>query len=196
MYCFPNLEPVHCFMSSFTCYFLTCISISQEADKVVWYSHVFKNFPQFVVIHTVKAFGIVNKAEVDAFLKLSRFFDDPTDVGNLISDSSAFKSMLCIWKFLVHILLKTSLKNFEHYLANMWKGCNCAVVWTFFGIAFLCDWNENWGHCWVFQPGATAVFSSPGATAEFSKFAGIFSAALYQHHLLFEIAQLEFHHLH
>ena len=86
---------------------------------MVWYSHLFQNFPQFVVIHRLKDFVIVNKAEVDAFLKLSRFFDDPTDVGNLISDSSAFKSMLCIWKFLVHILLKTSLKNFEHYLANM-----------------------------------------------------------------------------
>ena len=88
MYCFPNLEPVDCFMSSSTCYFLTCISISQEADKVVWYSHLFKNFPQVVVIHTVKAFGLVNKVEIDAFLKLSCFFHDLTDVVNLISDSS------------------------------------------------------------------------------------------------------------
>ena len=87
---------------------------------MVWYSHLFKNFPQFVVIHTVKGFGIFNKAEVDVFLKLSCFFDDPTDVGNLISGSSAFtKSSLNIWKFLVHLLLKTGLENFEHYFANM-----------------------------------------------------------------------------
>ena len=82
MYSFPNLEPV-CF-SMFSC-FLTCIHISQEADKVVWYSHLLKNFPQFVVIYTVKGFGVVNKAEVDVFLELSCFFDDPMDVGNLIS---------------------------------------------------------------------------------------------------------------
>ena len=84
-------------MSSFNCYFLTCIQISQEAGKVVWYSYFLKNFPQFVVIHTVKAFGIVNKAEVDIFLELSCFFYDQTDVGNLISGSSAFsKSSLNI----------------------------------------------------------------------------------------------------
>ena len=106
MYSFLNLEPVHYSMSCSNCCFLTCIQISQKAGKVVWYSHLLKNFPQFVVIHTVKGFGIVNKAEVDVFLDLSCFFDDPTDVGNLISDSSAFsKSRLNIWKFLVHILL-------------------------------------------------------------------------------------------
>ena len=87
---------------------------------MVWYSHLFLNFPQFVVIHTVKAFGIVNKAEVDVFLELSRFFNDPADVGNLISGSSAFsKSSLNIWKFTVHVLLKPSLKNFEHYFASV-----------------------------------------------------------------------------
>ena len=87
---------------------------------MVWYSHLFQNFPQFVVIHTVKGFGIVNKAEIDAFLELSCFFDDPTDVDNLISVSLAFsKSTLYIWKFSVHILLKPSLKDFEHYLASM-----------------------------------------------------------------------------
>ena len=81
---------------------------------MVWYSHLFKNFPQFVVIHTVKGFGIVNKAEVDFFLELSCFFDDPADVGNLISGSSAFsKTSLNIWKFTVHILLKPGLENFE-----------------------------------------------------------------------------------
>ena len=87
---------------------------------MVWYFHLFKNFPQFVVIHTVKGFGIVNKAEVDGFLELFCFFDDLTDVGNLISGSSAFsKSSLNIWNFLVHILLKSSLENFEHYFASM-----------------------------------------------------------------------------
>ena len=100
---------------------------------------------QFVVIHTVKGFGIVNKAEVDIYLELSCFFDDPIDVGNLISGSSAFsKSSLNIWKFIVHILLKPSLENFEHYFARVWDECNCVVVWTFFGIAFLWNWNENW----------------------------------------------------
>ena len=112
---------------------------------------------QFVVIHTVKGFGIVNKAEVDVFLELSCFFNDPTDVGNLISGSSAFsKSSLNIWKFMVHVLLKSGLENFEHYFGSMWDEWNFAVVWTFFGIAFLRDWNENWPfpvlcHCWVFQ---------------------------------------------
>ena len=143
MYSFPHLEPVCCSMSSSNCCFLTCIQISQEAGKVVWYSHLFQNFPQFIVIHTVKGFGIVNKAEIDVFLELSCFFDDPMDVGNLIYAAFS-KSSLNIWKFLVHILLKTSLTNFEHYFASMWDECNCAIVWTFFGIAFLWDWNENW----------------------------------------------------
>ena len=87
---------------------------------MVWYSHLFKNFPQFVVIHKIKGFGIVNKEGVDVFLELSRFLDDPTDVGNLISGSSTFsKSSLHIWKFTVHVLLKPGLENFEHYFANM-----------------------------------------------------------------------------
>ena len=132
-------------MSSSDCCFLTCIQISQEAGQVVWYSHLFQNFPQFIVIHTVKGFGIVNKAEIDVFLELSCFFDDPSDVGNLISGSSAFsKTSLNIWKFRVHILLKPGLENFENYFATMWDECNCVVVGTFFDIAFLWDWNENW----------------------------------------------------
>ena len=144
MYSFPNLEPVCCSMSSSNCCFLTCIQISQEGGRVVWYSHLL-NFPQFVVIYTVKGFGIVNKAELDVFLGLSCFFDDPTHVGNLISGSSAFsKSSLNIWKFTVHVLLKPGLENFEHYFASVWDGCNWMVVWTFFGTAFLWDWNENW----------------------------------------------------
>ena len=125
-------------MSSSNCCFLTCIQISQEAGHMVWYSHLFTNFPQFVVIHAVKGFGIVNKAEVDVFLELSCFFHDPTDVGNLISSSSAFsKSRLNIWKFTVHVLLKPGLENFEHYFSSVWDECNCAVVWAFFGIALL-----------------------------------------------------------
>src|SRR5574337_1082948 len=94
---FSYLEPVCCSVSSSNCCFLTCIQISQEADQVVWYFHLFQNFPQFLVIHTVKRFGIVNKAEIDAFLELSCFFYDPADVGNLSSGSSAFsKTSLCI----------------------------------------------------------------------------------------------------
>src|SRR5574340_1115985 len=99
-------------MSSSNCCFLTCIQISQEAGQVVWYSHPLENFPQFVVIHTVKGFGIVNQAEIDVFLEFSSFFCDPVDVGHLISGSSAFsKSSLYIWDFSVHILLKPSLKD-------------------------------------------------------------------------------------
>ena len=89
---FPNLEPVFCSMSRSNCCFLSCIETSQEAGQAVWYFHLFKNFPQFVVIHTVKGFGVVNKAKVDVFLELSCFFDDPTDVGNLISGYSAFSN--------------------------------------------------------------------------------------------------------
>ena len=87
---------------------------------MVWYSRLSKNFPQFVVIHTVKGFGIVNKAEIDVFMELSYFLHDPADVGNLISGSSAFsKSALNIWKFTVHVLLKPGLENFEHYFASV-----------------------------------------------------------------------------
>ena len=159
-------------MSNSNCYFLTCIQISQEAGQVVWYSHLLKNFLQFVVIHTVKGFGVVNKAEIDVFLELFCFFYDPTDVGNLISGSSAFsKSSLNICKVTVHGLLKPGLENFKHFFASMWDECNCAVVWTFFGIAFL------W-HCPSLGLEWKLTFSSPLATAEFSRFAGILSAAL------------------
>ena len=145
-------------MSSSNCCFLTCIQVSQNPGQAVWYAHLFQNFPQFIVIHTVKGFGIVKKAEIDVFLELSCFFDDPADVGNLISGSSAFsKTSLNIWKFTVHVLLKPGLENFEHYFASMWNECNCVLVWAFFGISFLWDWNENRpfpvlsSHCWVFQ---------------------------------------------
>ena len=88
---------------------------------MVWYSHLLKNFPQFIVIHPVKGFGIVNKAEIDVFLELSCFFDNSADVGNLISDSSAFsKTSLNIWKFMVHVLLKPGWEDFKHYFTSMW----------------------------------------------------------------------------
>ena len=167
MYSFPDLKPVHCSMSSSNCCFLTCIQISQEAGKMVWCSHLFKNFPQFVVIHTVKGFGIVNKAEIDVFLELSCLLDDPTDIGNLISGSSAFSiTSLNIWNFTVLILLKPGLENFEHYFASVWDECNCVVVWTFF-------WHDlSLGLEWK------RIFSSPVAAAEFSKFAGRLSEVL------------------
>ena len=140
-YSFPNFEPVCCSMSGSTYCFLICIHISQEAVRR--YFHLLKNFPQFAVIHTVKGFSIVNEADV--FLEFSNFFYDPVDVGNFISDTSAFsKSNLYIWKFSIHGLLKSSLKDFEHNLGSIWNECSCIVIWTFFGITFLWDWNENW----------------------------------------------------
>ena len=133
------------FHIQFYCCFLTCIQVSQESDQVVWYSHLFQNFPQFIMIHPVKGFCIVNKVEIDVFLELSSFFHDLADVGNLISGSSAFsKSSLNIWKFMDHVLMKPGLENFEHYFASVWDECNCAVVWAFFGIALFWDQNENW----------------------------------------------------
>ena len=129
MYSFPYLDPVCFSMSSSNCCFLTCTQISQEAGKMVWYSCLFQNFPQFVVIHTVKVFGIVNKTEIDVFLELSCFFHDPADVGNLISGSSAFsKIILNSREFTVRVLLKPGLENFEHYFTSMQDEYNCAVV--------------------------------------------------------------------
>ena len=144
MYSFSYLEPVCCSMSGSNYCFLICIQVSQEAGKVVWHSHFFKIFPQCVVIHTVKSVNVVNEAEIDVFLEFPCFFYDPVDVGTLISGSSAFsKSSLYMWKFSVHVLLKTSLKDFEHSLASMWSERNCTIVWTFFASALLWDWNEN-----------------------------------------------------
>ena len=110
-----------------------------------------------LLLSTQLRFGVVSKAEVAVFLESSFFFYDPTGVGNLTSSSSPFsKSSLNIWNFLVHVLLKPGLENFEHCFASIWDECDCGVVWTFFGIAFLWNWNENWpfpscGHCWIFQ---------------------------------------------
>ena len=158
MYSFSYLEPVCCSMSSSNCCFLTCIQVSQEAgQEVVWCSYLFQNFPQFIVIPTVKGFGIANKAEIDVFLELSCFLNDSVDVGILMSGSSAFsKSSLGIWQFLVQVLLKPLLENFEHFFASVWDECKCVVLWTFltfpfFGIGMKTDIFQSCGHCWVFQ---------------------------------------------
>ena len=186
MYSFSYLEPVCCSMSSSNCCFLTYIQISQEAGQVVWYFHLFQNFSQFIVIHTVKGFGIVNKAEIDVLLELSCFFDDPADVSNLISGSSALsKSSLNIWKFTVHVFLKPDLESFEYYF-------NVCEMFE-----HLCSSLSILWHCLSLGLECKRTFSSPVATAEFSKFAGILSAALSQHHLVgFEVAKVEFNHLH
>ena len=121
MYSFPNLEPVHFSISGSNCCFLTCTQISPEAGQVVCYSHLFKNFPQFVVIHTVKVFTIVDEADV--FLEFCCFFNDPTDVGNLISGSPAVsKPSLNIWKFTVHILLKPGLETWQQWSVGGGQG--------------------------------------------------------------------------
>ena len=143
MYSFSYLDPVCCSMSSSNCCFLSAYRLSRGRSGGL----VFPFLEEFSTVYCDphKGFGIVNKAEIDVFLELSCFVDDPADVGNLISDSSAFsKTSLNIWKFTVHILLKAGLENFKHYFTNMWDECNCVVVWAFFGIAFLWDWNENW----------------------------------------------------
>ena len=169
-------------MSSSNFCFLTCIQISQEAGQVVWYSHIFKNFPQFVVIQTVKAFGVVNKAKVDVFLEFSRFFYDPMDVNNLISSSLPFPNPAWTsgssqftycwslsWRTLVITLLACKMVQFCGSLNIVWHYLSLGLEWKL-------------------------TFSRPVDTAEFSKFAGILTAALSQHHLLgFEIDQLEFH---
>ena len=171
-------------MFNSNCYFLTSMQISQEAGQVVWYSHLLKNFPQFVVIHTVKGIDVVNKAETDAFLELSCFFDDPADVGSVISGSSAFsKSSLNVWNFLVHVLLKPCLENLELYFL-VWDECNCVVfehslVLPFFGIGMKTDFFQFCEHGWVFQ--SCWHIECRTLTASF------FRA---------EISQMEFHHLH
>ena len=134
MYSFPNLEPVCCSISGSNSCFLTCIQVSQEAGKVVWYSHLFKNFPWFVVIHTVKGFSIVNKAEVNVFLEFPCFFCDPMDVDNLMSGSSASsKSSLYIWNFSVPVLVWRTLS----ITLLAYEMSASVVVWTFFGCIYL-----------------------------------------------------------
>ena len=173
-------------MSNSNCCFLTCIQISQEAGRVVWYSHPFKNFPQFVVIHTVKGFGIVNKAEIDVFLELSCFFDDPADVGNLIYGSLSF----------LNLAWTSGNLLFTYCWILSWRILSITLLVCEMS-AIVCDSLSILWHCLSLGLELKLTFSSPVATAEFSTFAGILSTALSQHHLPgFEIAQLEFHHLH
>ena len=126
-----------------------CIQVSQEASKVVWYSHLFKNFPQFVVIHIVKGFSVTSEAEVDVSLEFPCFFYNPMILAIWSLVPLPFLNPACTdfincWKFSVGVLLKPNLKDFEHYIASMWNEHNCLIVWTFFGITLLWDWNENW----------------------------------------------------
>jgi len=151
-YYFPNFELVRCFMSISNYCFLIFMEESQETGKVAWYSHLVRNFLQFcfdffffLVINTVKGFSVVNEAEVDVFLEFPCFLYDPTDVGNMTFGFSTFsKFNLYLWEFSGHVLLKPSLKAFEHNLPSIWNEYSCMVVWTFFGIVFLWDWNVNW----------------------------------------------------
>ena len=152
-------------MSGSNCCFLSWLQVSQETGKVVWYSRLFKNCLQFVVIHTVKGFSVVNEVEVDVFLEFPCFPCDQTNVGNLISSSAFSKSSLYIWKFSVHILLKPSLKDFEHSLVSMWNQCNCTVIWMF-------------SHCPSLGVEWKLTFSSLVSATEFSKFADMLSSAL------------------
>ena len=136
-------------LSSSNCCFLTCIPVSQETSESgipisLWFICDHKE-DHIICCDPHKGFSIVHEAEVDIFLELSCFLYDPPNVGNLISGSSAYsKPSLYIWKFSVHIRLKPSLKDFEHYLAILWNEHNCTVIWIFIGIAFLWDWNEDW----------------------------------------------------
>ena len=179
MYSFPDLEPVCCPMSSSNCCFLTCLRFLRT--QVRWSGIPFSlRIFQFVVIRTVKGFGIVSKAEVDFLLELSCFFDDPTDVGHLISGSSTYSNsawtsgslwFTYCWS-LAWRILSTTLLTCEMSLSILWH-CLCLGL----------EWK--------------LIFSSPVASVEFSKFADIVSTVLSQHHLLgFEIVQQEFHHLH
>ena len=171
MYPFPNLEPVHCFMSGFNCCFLTYILLSQETDKMVCYSHVSKNFPQSVVIHTVKGFSIVNKAEVDVFLEFSWF--------------SMIQQMLAIWLLLPLPFLNPAWTSGSSQFTNCWS-----LAWRIFSVTLLvCEmsaivwWFEHFLSLTFLGVGRRLTFSSPVVTAEFSKFVGILNVAVSQHHL-------------
>ena len=167
-------------MSSSNCCFLTCIQISQEAGQVGWYSHLFQNFPQFLVIHTVKGFGLVNKVERDVFLELSCF--------------SMIQQMLAIWTLVplsfLNIVCTYGSSQFLYYWSLAWRILSITLL-----VRKMSAIVQQFVHSLGLERKLT--FSSPVATAEFSKLAGIVSAALEQHHLSgFEIAQLEFHHFH
>ena len=144
MYSFPDLESVCCSMSSSNCCFLTCVQISQEADEVVWYSHLLKTFPVCCGPHSQRLWHS-QWSKSRCFSGILLLFQWSNECWQLdLWFLCLSKLSLKIWKFTVHILLKPSLENFEHYFASMRDECNRVVVWTFFGIAFLWDWNENW----------------------------------------------------
>ena len=156
-YSFPSFEPASCSISGSNWCFLARMQFSQQTGKVVWYSHLFKNFPQFVVIHTVKGFSVVNEAEVKCFSGILLLFLQSNESRQF--DLWFLCLFLHIWKFLVHVVLKPSLKDFEHYLAITWNEHDCMVVWAFFGLLFF-------GIRMKSDP-----FQSLVAIAEFSKFA-------------------------
>ena len=147
MYSFSYLEPVCCSMFSSNCCFLTCIQISQEVLQVVWYSHLFKNFPQFVVIHTVKGFGVVNKAEVDVFLELSRFLYNPVDIGSLIS-LVPLPFLNAAWTS--ESSVEAWLGNFAHYFVSLWDNWPFSVLWPLLSFPnLLAYWVQHF-HCIIF----------------------------------------------
>ena len=167
MQSFPSTEPVHCSMSSSYCCFLTCIQVSQEAGRMVWYSYLFKNFPQFIVIRHSKRLYHSQWSKSICFSGILLLFLWSNECWEFdLWFLCLSKSSSNIWKFMVHVLLKPDLENFEHYFTSVWDECNCAAFWTFFSIAFLWDWNEKW------------FFSSPVTTGAFSKFSRMLSAAL------------------
>ena len=139
--CFPSFKSFSYSMYDSNCRFLTYMQTFQETGKVIWYSHFLKNFPQFVLVHTVKGFSIVSKADRNVFWDFLAFsmIQWTLAIWSLVHQTSLY-----IWKLSVHVVLKLSLKDFEHYLASKWDECNCMIGWTFFGIAFLLDWDENW----------------------------------------------------
>ena len=149
MYSFPNFEPVCCSMSGSNCCFLTCIQVSQDAGMVVWYSHFFNNFSWFVMIHTVKGFSIVNEAEVVFFFFLLFLWSNRFDLWFLC----LYKSSLYIWKFSVHVLLKPSLKYFEHAceMSATVQWFKHSLALPLFGIWMKTDLLQSYGLCWVFQ---------------------------------------------
>ena len=143
-YSFVDLEPISCSIQGSNCCFLTCKQVSQETDKMVWYSHLTKSFPQFVTIHTVKSFSLVEETDRCFFLKCPCFLYNPANVVNLISSSSSFSiTSLDIWKALVCIMLKPSMQDFKHDLTSMGDECNCLMVSTYFGTTLLGNWDED-----------------------------------------------------
>ena len=143
-YSFVDLEPISCSIQGSNCCFLTCKQVSQETDKMVWYSHLTKSFPQFVTIHTVKSFSLVEETDRCFFLKCPCFLYNPANVVNLISSSSSFfKPCLDICKFLVRIMLKPSMQDFKNDLTSMGDECKSLTVSTLFGTTLLGNWDED-----------------------------------------------------